>query len=131
MSEFSGSINDENINGKDKDKEFYEKGIKACKNYLELRGYDIEEVNPDNKIQFIAYDPEDDAMRFIHLRVTDKMNFDEPKSLQPTKCDFENRMLNWYVNAENIGECNIHRDQIVIIACNNDKALLRHHKDAY
>lgn len=129
MSEYSGSINDESINGEED--VLYRKGIKAAKKFLVLHGYDVYDVNPDNKVQIIAFNSDDDRLHFIHVFITEDMNFTEPKSMQPSQVEFEKRMISFIKVSEPFKECEICRDQIVIIPVKERKALLRHHQNAY
>lgn len=129
MSEYSGSIDDESINGEEDP--LYKKGIKAAEKYLIHRGYDVYDVNPDDKIQIIAYNSDDDSLHFIHVFITKEMDFLEPKSMQPSLVEFEKKMISFIRTTESFKECKITRDQIVIIPVKEKKALLRHHQNAY
>lgn len=126
MSEFSGTTG-----AMDDSETLYYKGIEAAKRYLEVRGFEIYEVDPDNIMQIVAYNDEEDCLHFIHVFTKDDMNFNEPESVKPTRSDIENKILHFTTDNSDFVNCNIQFDEISIVVVGEHRALLRHYHNAY
>lgn len=124
MSEYSGSIDDENINGEEDP--LYKKGVKAAERYLIHRGYDVYDVNPDDKIQIIAYDSDSDEVHLVHVWMMMERCQIELKCNMPTLVELRKRMISFVKANESFKDCDFHCDRIAIVVINDSKAKLSH-----
>ena len=96
----------------------------AVEKFLELHEYEIydEDFGP---IQFVAYDPEDEAVVFIF--VVEGMDTEATADMRK---DFEASVMCWLSENDPDDSVRIRLDVIGVYVIGNNKAFIKHHVNA-
>ena len=114
-------------------KEYGARGEQVAALYLERMGYDIIERNwkcPAGEADIIAND--DGVLVFceVKTRTSLKRGFPSEAVNDEKRARYEKIAL-WYLKLNDVDDCRVRFDVIAVLVVNDDRAMIKHYRDAF
>lgn len=115
--------------------EFAARGVEAAKAFMERRDYEIEAVDwkcDAGQIDIVAFDPIAETLVFAEVQTRKDSDEGFPaEAVTSEKRDRMERIAVSYLKEHDFGDCRVRFDIIAIVVLGGDRALLRHHINAF
>ena len=112
-------------------KELSEQGVKSAKAYLKHRGYQILDTNwtcSAGTVDLVV--KQDDMLVFVEIVVSDS-GFPKECNSEKKRERFENIAIAYIQTKDDICDVRVRFDVLAISVISNDKAMIRHHVNAF
>lgn len=114
-------------------KELGAKGEQAAASYLEHVGYEVIERNwrcPAGEADIVALDEDELVFCEVKTRTSLKRGFPSESVDEKKRARYE-KIAAWYLKAFDVGTRPVRFDVIAVLVVNDDRAMIRHYKNAF
>ena len=111
----------------------FERGVKATEKFLDRRGYEVIDTNDDSDSYINAVAIDDGDIVFVRTMVSSNIDKGYPsEDIKETRPMMETEVAKWMKDHPDMPiDCTIRFDIISLIVVGTDRALLKHHINAF